>query len=136
MPGAGRLIMRFEPSDGSAPIEHEVFQFPESGCAMGMYNLDASIRGFARSCMNYGLDLGWPVFLSTKNTILKQDDGRFSYNVVECMLYAVITSSLARFVVSLHSPQVSRQNAARAGSPAHRGSGYSLRTRAKRTLVG
>jgi len=77
VPGAGRLIMRFEPSDGSAPIEHEVFQFPEAGCAMGMYNLDASIRGFARSCMNYGLDLGWPVYLSTKNTILKKYDGRF-----------------------------------------------------------
>jgi len=77
VPGAGRLIMRFEPSDGSAPIEHEVFQFPESGCAMGMYNLDASIRGFARSCMNYGLNLGWPVYLSTKNTILKKYDGRF-----------------------------------------------------------
>ena len=77
VPGAGKLIMRFEPADGGETIEHEVFDFPDSGCAMGMYNLDASIRGFARSCMNYGLNLGWPVYLSTKNTILKQYDGRF-----------------------------------------------------------
>ncbi|MCW5204760.1 NADP-dependent isocitrate dehydrogenase, partial [Desulfobulbus sp. N2] len=54
-----------------------VFGFPSSGCAMGMYNLDDSIRGFARSCMNYGLNLGWPVYLSTKNTIMKKYDGRF-----------------------------------------------------------
>jgi isocitrate dehydrogenase len=58
-------------------VEYEVFNFPGPGIAMGMYNLDASIRGFARSCMNYGLSLGWPVYLSTKNTILKQYDGRF-----------------------------------------------------------
>jgi isocitrate dehydrogenase len=77
IPGAGKLIMRFEPADGGENIEHEVFDFPDSGCAMGMYNLDASIRGFARSCMNYGLNLGWPVYLSTKNTILKKYDGRF-----------------------------------------------------------
>ncbi|MBM9511843.1 NADP-dependent isocitrate dehydrogenase [Desulfogranum marinum] len=77
VPGPGKLTMKFEPADGSAPIEHKVFEFPDSGCAMGMYNLDASIRGFARSCMNYGLNLGWPVYLSTKNTILKKYDGRF-----------------------------------------------------------
>ena len=77
VPGAGKLTMRFEPADGSPAIEHEVFDFPGSGCAMGMYNLDDSIRGFARSCMNYGLNLGWPVYLSTKNTILKKYDGRF-----------------------------------------------------------
>ena len=77
VPGPGRLTMRFEPADGGAVMEHEVFQFPGSGCAMGMYNLDASIRGFARSCLNYGLTLGWPVYLSTKNTILKKYDGRF-----------------------------------------------------------
>ena len=77
IPGAGRLIMRFEPEGGGEPIEHEVYTFNESGCALGMYNLDASIRGFARSCMNYGLNLGWPVYLSTKNTILKKYDGRF-----------------------------------------------------------
>ena len=77
IPGPGKLTMKFEPADGSEPIEYEVFEFPGSGCAMGMYNLDDSIRGFARSCMNYGLDLGWPVYLSTKNTILKKYDGRF-----------------------------------------------------------
>ncbi len=77
VPGPGRLTMTFEPADGGESIEYEVFNFPGSGCAMGMYNLDESIRGFARSCMNYGLDLGWPVYLSTKNTILKKYDGRF-----------------------------------------------------------
>lgn len=77
VPGAGKLTMKFVPKDGGNPIEYEVFDFPDSGCAMGMYNLDASIRGFARSCMNYALNLGWPVYLSTKNTILKKYDGRF-----------------------------------------------------------
>jgi isocitrate dehydrogenase len=77
VPGKGRLVMRFEPADGSAPVELEVFQFPESGVAMSMYNLDESIRGFARASLNYGLGLGWPVYLSTKNTILKTYDGRF-----------------------------------------------------------
>jgi isocitrate dehydrogenase len=77
IPEPGKLTMKFEPADGSEPVEYEVFDFPGSGCAMGMYNLDDSIRGFARSCMNYGLDLGWPVYLSTKNTILKKYDGRF-----------------------------------------------------------
>lgn len=77
IPGPGKLTMKFEPADGGEDIEYEVFEFPGSGCAMGMYNLDDSIRGFARSCMNYGLNLGWPVYLSTKNTILKQYDGRF-----------------------------------------------------------
>lgn len=77
VPGAGRLTMRFEPSDGGEPVEYKVFDFPGSGCAMGMYNLDDSIRGFARSCMNYALNLGWPLYLSTKNTILKKYDGRF-----------------------------------------------------------
>jgi isocitrate dehydrogenase len=77
IPGAGKLTMKFEPADGGEPIEHEIFEFPSSGCTMGMYNLDDSIRGFARSCMNYGLNLGWPVYLSTKNTIMKKYDGRF-----------------------------------------------------------
>jgi isocitrate dehydrogenase len=77
VPGAGRLTMKFAPADGGEPVEYEVFDFPGPGCAMGMYNLDDSIRGFARSCMNYGLTLGWPVYLSTKNTILKKYDGRF-----------------------------------------------------------
>jgi isocitrate dehydrogenase len=77
VPGKGKLTMRFEPEDGSAPMEFEIFQFPGSGVAMGMYNLDDSIRDFARACMNYGLMRGWPVYLSTKNTILKAYDGRF-----------------------------------------------------------
>ena len=77
VPGAGKLTIRFEPADGGAAIEHEVFEFAESGIAMAMYNLDDSIRGFARACLNYGLELGWPVYLSTKNTILKAYDGRF-----------------------------------------------------------
>ena len=75
--GPGRLTMKFEPDDGGEVCEFEVFRFHSAGCAMGMYNVDDSIRGFARSCMNYGLNLGWPVYLSTKNTILKQYDGRF-----------------------------------------------------------
>ena len=73
----GTLTMKFVPADGSEPIEHTVFDFPGGGVAMSMYNLDESIKGFARSCMNYGLDLGWPVYLSTKNTIMKAYDGRF-----------------------------------------------------------
>jgi len=77
MPGAGTLKLIFEPADGSEIIEREVFQSPDAGVAMAMYNLDESIRGFARACFNYGLDLGWPVYLSTKNTILKAYDGRF-----------------------------------------------------------
>lgn len=77
VPGPGRLTMTYEPADGSAPVEYEVFDFPSSGVAMGMYNLDDSIAGFARSCFNYGLQRGYPVYMSTKNTILKQYDGRF-----------------------------------------------------------
>ena len=77
VPGKGKLTMRFEPSDGGDATEYEVFDFPESGIAMGMYNLDSSIRDFARSCLNFGLQRGWPVYLSTKNTILKAYDGRF-----------------------------------------------------------
>jgi isocitrate dehydrogenase len=77
VPGKGKLTMKFTPADGTAPIEKDVFTFPAGGVAMGMYNLDDSIRGFARACLNYGLGLGWPVYLSTKNTILKIYDGRF-----------------------------------------------------------
>ncbi|MBM3488492.1 MAG: NADP-dependent isocitrate dehydrogenase [Alphaproteobacteria bacterium] len=73
----GKLVLRFVPDDGSAPTEQEVFTFKEPGVALGMHNLDGSIRGFAQACMNYGLDRGWPVYLSTKNTILKVYDGRF-----------------------------------------------------------
>ena len=75
--GAGTLTLTFQPADGSEATTHTVFDFPDGGVAMAMYNLDESIRGFARACMNYGLDLGWPVYLSTKNTIMKIYDGRF-----------------------------------------------------------
>jgi isocitrate dehydrogenase len=77
VPGAGTLTMTFTPKDGGKPIEHKVFEFPGGGVALGMYNLDDSIKGFARSCFNYGLHRGFPVYLSTKNTILKKYDGRF-----------------------------------------------------------
>lgn len=77
VPGAGELTMTFKPADGSAPIERKVFDFPAGGVAMSMYNLDESIVGFARACFNYGLQREYPVFLSTKNTILKSYDGRF-----------------------------------------------------------
>ncbi len=77
VPAAGKLTMKWVSEDGKDTIEHEVFQFPSSGVAMGMYNLDDSIRDFARACMNYGISREWPVYLSTKNTILKAYDGRF-----------------------------------------------------------
>jgi isocitrate dehydrogenase len=77
VPGPGRLTMKFEPEGGGEATEYEVMQFPEAGVAMGMYNFDESIRGFARSSLNYGLQTGYPVYLSTKNTILKKYDGRF-----------------------------------------------------------
>lgn len=77
IPSKGKLMMKFVPADGGAPIEHEVFDFPGSGIAMGMYNLDESIQSFARSSLNYGLAKKYPVYLSTKNTILKAYDGRF-----------------------------------------------------------
>jgi isocitrate dehydrogenase len=77
VPGKGKLTMRFQPDDGSPAIEHEIFSFPSSGIAMGMYNLDDSIESFARSTLNYGLAKKYPVYLSTKNTILKAYDGRF-----------------------------------------------------------
>jgi isocitrate dehydrogenase len=75
-PGPGTLSMKFVGDDGEV-IEHEVFKAPSSGIYMGMYNLDHSIIDFARATFNYGLSLGWPVYLSTKNTILKQYDGQF-----------------------------------------------------------
>ncbi len=77
VPGAGTLTMTYTPKDGGKPVEYKVFDFPGGGVALGMYNLDDSIIGFARSCFNYGLNRGWPVYLSTKNTILKKYDGRF-----------------------------------------------------------
>jgi len=76
VPGKGKLTIKFEGEDGSK-IEHEVFDFPGGGVALAMYNTDESIIGFARSSFNYGLMRGWPVYLSTKNTILKRYDGRF-----------------------------------------------------------
>jgi isocitrate dehydrogenase len=77
VPGAGTLTLTYTPSDGGEPIELEVYDFPGSGIAMAMYNLDSSIRDFARASLRYGLDRGYPVYLSTKNTILKRYDGRF-----------------------------------------------------------
>lgn len=77
VPGPGKLTITFKPADGGEVLEREVFDFPSGGVALGMYNLDDSIRSFARSCLNYGLERGLPVYLSTKNTILKAYDGRF-----------------------------------------------------------
>jgi isocitrate dehydrogenase len=76
VPGKGKLTIKWVGENGEE-IEHEVFDFPAAGVAMGMYNLDDSIRDFARASLNYGLQRGWPVYLSTKNTILKAYDGRF-----------------------------------------------------------
>lgn len=75
-PGKGKLTLKFVGEDGTE-IERELFDAPDAGVVMGMYNLDKSIIDFARASLNYGLNLGWPVYLSTKNTILKQYDGRF-----------------------------------------------------------
>ncbi len=77
VPGEGRLTLTYTPRSGGEPIELDVYDFPGPGIAMAMYNLDDSIRDFARACMRYGLDRGYPVYLSTKNTILKRYDGRF-----------------------------------------------------------
>src|ERR1700756_165591 len=77
IPGEGTLTMTYTPKDGSEPVELDVYDFPAGGIAMSMYNLDDSIRDFARASMRYGLDRGYPVYLSTKNTILKRYDGRF-----------------------------------------------------------
>jgi isocitrate dehydrogenase len=77
VPGEGSLTMTFTPKDGSEPIELDVYDFPAGGIAMSMYNLDDSIRDFARASLRYGLDRGYPVYMSTKNTILKRYDGRF-----------------------------------------------------------
>ena len=75
VPGKGKLSIKWTPEDSSMDsIEHDVFDFPSSGIAMAMYNLDDSIRDFARACMNYALTRKWPVYLSTKNTILKAYD--------------------------------------------------------------
>jgi isocitrate dehydrogenase len=77
VPGEGTLTLTYTPKDSSVPVELDVYDFPAGGIAMAMYNLDDSIRDFARASMRYGLDRGYPVYLSTKNTILKRYDGRF-----------------------------------------------------------
>ena len=77
VPGEGTLTLTYTPKDGSEPVELDVYDFPSGGIAMAMYNLDDSIRDFARASMRYGLNRGYPVYLSTKNTILKRYDGRF-----------------------------------------------------------
>ncbi|SOD88759.1 NADP-dependent isocitrate dehydrogenase [Spirosoma fluviale] len=76
VPGKGKLTMKFEGEDGTV-LEYDVFNFPGAGVAMGMYNLDDSIRGFAKACFNMAMQKNWPLYLSTKNTILKKYDGRF-----------------------------------------------------------
>src|SRR5919201_1128244 len=77
VPGEGSLTLTYTAKDGSDPVELDVYDFPGGGVAMAMYNLDDSIRDFARASMRYGLDRGYPVYLSTKNTIMKRYDGRF-----------------------------------------------------------
>lgn len=77
VPGPGKLTMKFVPEGGGETQEYEIFDFPSAGVAMGMYNLDDSIRDFARASLNFGLTRKWPVYMSTKNTILKAYDGRF-----------------------------------------------------------
>jgi isocitrate dehydrogenase len=77
IPGEGTLTLTYTPKDGSEPVELNVYEFRSSGIAMAMYNVDDSIRDFARASMRYGLDRGFPVYLSTKNTIMKKYDGRF-----------------------------------------------------------
>ncbi|MCW2953704.1 MAG: isocitrate dehydrogenase, NADP-dependent [Conexibacter sp.] len=77
VPGEGKLTLTYTPSNGDEPVELDVYDFPGGGVAMAMYNLDDSIRDFARASLRYGLDRGFPVYLSTKNTIMKRYDGRF-----------------------------------------------------------
>ena len=77
VPGKGKLTVRFEPEDGGDVIEHEHYNYPGSGVAMVIHNVDDSIRGFAQACMNYALNLGWPLYFSHKDTILREYDGRF-----------------------------------------------------------
>ena len=77
VPGEGELTLTYTPKDGGDPMELDVYEFPGGGVALAMYNLDDSIRDFARASFRYGLDRGYPVYMSTKNTILKRYDGRF-----------------------------------------------------------
>src|SRR5262249_12942477 len=83
VPGPGTVTITYTPADGGTPMEFEVANFPGGGVALGMYNFDDSIRDFARASLRYGLDRGYPVYLSTKNTILKAYDGRFKDIVAE-----------------------------------------------------
>jgi isocitrate dehydrogenase len=77
VPGPGKVTMTYTPAGGGKPVTYDIHDFKGAGVALGMHNLDESIIGFARACLNYGLQRGWPVYLSTKNTILKAYDGRF-----------------------------------------------------------
>ena len=95
VPEAGRLVLVFVPRNGGDPVIHDVFDFPGGGVALGMYNLDESIRSFARSCFNYALERGYPVYLSTKNTILKAYDGRFK-DLFQEVFEAEFAASYAR----------------------------------------
>ena len=95
IPGKGKLTIKFVPEDGGEVIEHEVFEFPGSGVTLAMYNLDDSIRDFARASLNYGLLRKYPVYLSTKNTILKAYDGRFK-DIFEEIYQAAITKLASR----------------------------------------
>ncbi len=96
VPGAGVLTLKFTPSDGSAPIDRDVFTFAGPGVALSMYNVDESIVGFARACFHFGLARKWPVYLSTKNTILKAYDGRFK----DIFQHIFETEFEARFVAA------------------------------------
>ena len=95
VPSAGTVTMTFTPADGSKPAEYEIFKFQGPGVAMGMYNLDESIRDFARASLNYGLLRKYPVFLTTKNTILKTYDGRFK-NIFEEVFEAEFKADFQR----------------------------------------
>ena len=101
VPGPGKLKMIWEGEDGQR-IEEEVFNYPSAGVAMGMYNLDDSIRDFARASMNYALQRGWPLYLSTKNTILKAYDGRFKDLFAEVFAAEFADQFKARNIVYEH----------------------------------
>ena len=101
VPGKGKLTMKFTGDDGQV-IEKDVYDFPEAGVAMGMYNLDQSIRDFARASMNYALGRGWPLYLSTKNTILKAYDGRFKDLFAEVFEAEFKTEFAAKGIVYEH----------------------------------
>ncbi|MBI5121590.1 MAG: NADP-dependent isocitrate dehydrogenase [Rhodospirillales bacterium] len=102
IPAAGKLTMIWTPKDGGQPVTHEVFDFPSAGMVMGMYNLDESVVGFARACMNYALTKSWPLYLSTKNTILKAYDGRFKDLFQEVYEREFADSFMARNITYEH----------------------------------